>query len=118
VFVSAAWAAWGVTKITKLIKRYNPKSILDRRRRLANWELEPFTRPRALTDPLRGIVPRRNWCQLQSNLFKLPLEVRQRIYRESIEHTRPIHVWRTNERLCSIYCVDVSAIHLHLIMIE
>lgn len=103
--IGSAWTAWGVRKIFKLIKRYNPKSILDRRRRLANWELEPFTRPRALTNPLSGNVTQRNFSQPQSNFFKLPLEIRQRIYRESIEHTRPIHVWRTNERLCSFDCV-------------
>ncbi|GIK03847.1 hypothetical protein Aspvir_007922 [Aspergillus viridinutans] len=108
MFVGAAWTAWGVMKILKLIKRYNPKSILDRRRRRANWELEPFTRPRALTNPLKGIVTQRNFSQLQSNLFKLPLDIRQRIYRESVEHTRTIHVWRTNRRLCSIYCVAAN----------
>jgi hypothetical protein len=109
IIVSSVWTVWGVMKTIKLIKRYNPKSILDRRRRRANWELESFARPRALTNPLRGNVTQRNSGHLRSNLFKLPLEIRQRIYRESIEHTRPIHVWRTaNGRLCSICCVAAN----------
>lgn len=100
--ISGLWTVWGVKKVIQAFRRYNPKSILDRRRRRRNWELKPFSRPRALT-----IVDKQPICsQWQSRFFQLPLKIRQRIYRFFAQQRAPVHVWRTSRRLCSIRCVS------------
>ncbi|KAL4940126.1 hypothetical protein BDV06DRAFT_224368 [Aspergillus oleicola] len=107
LIVALAWVFWAIDEVLEYV---SPSSIAGRHH--ARPTKAPTALPRrrrALTIPLPRArtsrdVGQRTLCQQQSRFFKLPIELRDMIYREVLESPFKLHVWRTHKRLCSVRC--------------
>jgi hypothetical protein len=107
---------WGDSEGLKRVKMLTPENIveLDKLRisELPRRRSYPRRR-RALTLPLgQNAISQeaRTHSQSQSLFFKLPGEIRETIYENSLISTVPIHIWTTESRLFSSECKAVGPV--------
>ncbi|KAL3446384.1 hypothetical protein BJX65DRAFT_130583 [Aspergillus insuetus] len=105
LFVAFLWVVWlGMTVIDGVYYICHPRRFITMRRLRGGSPPVTLARSRKRSRTLSAMQPH---PQQQSLFFKLPLELRQMVYREVLIPRTPIHVRRTHRRLCSTPCRGV-----------